>query len=243
MIETIRSEYLKLRTTRTAGGLLAGLLLLCGLAMWGMLANATPAELATGLSTTDVLTPILAVVPVFVLVLGIRSFTDEVRHGSLVPTFLATPDRRRVLAAKIVVLAAASVIFALVALAFGTAGVLAFLAIKGVASPIAWGAIAALAGTALAVVAVWSALGVAIGALVRHQVAAIVGALAWVFIGEGLIATIAHGAANWLPGQAAAIALGIDPGRSQVFGAAVLVGWTVAATALAATTLTRRDVV
>ena len=38
----------------------------------------------------------------FVLILGLRSFTDEFRFGSIVPTLLANPDRRRVLVAKLV---------------------------------------------------------------------------------------------------------------------------------------------
>ena len=50
MIDTIRSEFLKLRTTRTAGGLAAGLLALTGLAIWGSVANTSPAKLAMGLS-------------------------------------------------------------------------------------------------------------------------------------------------------------------------------------------------
>jgi hypothetical protein len=83
MIDTIRSEFLKLRTTRTAGGLAAGLLALTGLAIWGSVANASPAKLAMGLSSTELLIPLLLVFPVFVLILGIRLFTDEFRHGSV----------------------------------------------------------------------------------------------------------------------------------------------------------------
>ncbi len=48
---------------------------------------------------------LMALVPVFVLVLGVRAYTDEARHGSIVPTLLASPDRRRVVAAKLVVVA------------------------------------------------------------------------------------------------------------------------------------------
>ena len=49
------------------------------------------------------------------LVLGIRSVTDEVRHGSLVPTLLATPDRRRVVLAKLAIVAGAGAVFGLAA--------------------------------------------------------------------------------------------------------------------------------
>ena len=49
MNDVIRSEFRKLRTTRTAFGLLAGVVALTGLAIWGSLGSATHAELAAGL--------------------------------------------------------------------------------------------------------------------------------------------------------------------------------------------------
>jgi ABC-2 type transport system permease protein len=242
MIDTIRTEFLKIRTTRTAGGLLVGLLLLAGLALWAMIANATRAELATGLASTHVLVAVLVAIPVIVLVLGIRSFTDEVRHGSIVPTFLATPDRRRVLAAKVIVIAATSAVFALVAMAFGVAVVIAYLSTQGIPHAVAWGAIASMTGKVLVITALWSTIGVAVGAVVRHQVAAIVGALGWVLIAESLVSSIVPGPARWLPGQAGAIALGIDPQTSAILGAVVFAGWAAVAMTAAAVSLTRRDV-
>ena len=242
MIDTIRTEFLKIRTTRTAGGLLVGLLLLAGLALWAMIATATPAELATGLASTQVLVAVLVAIPAIVLVLGIRSFTDEVRHGSIVPTFLATPDRRRVLAAKVIVIAATSAAFALVAMAFGLAVVIAYLSTQGIPYAVAWGAIASMTGKVLVITALWSTIGVAVGAVIRHQVAAIVGALGWLLIGESLVSSIVPGPARWLPGQAGVIALGIDPQTSAILGAVVFAGWAAVAVTAAVISLTRRDV-
>jgi ABC-2 type transport system permease protein len=242
MIDTIRTEFLKIRTTRTAGGLLVGLLLLAGLALWGMIANATPAELATGLASTHVLIAVLVAIPVIVLVLGIRSFTDEVRYGSIVPTFLATPNRRRVLAAKVIVIAATSTAFALFTMAFGVAVVIAYLSLQGIPSAVAWGAIASMTGKVLVITALWSTIGVAVGAVIRHQVAAIVGALGWLLVVESLVSSIVPGPARWLPGQAGVIALGIDPQTSATLGAVVFAGWAAVAVTAAAISLTRRDV-
>ena len=84
------------------------------------------------------LIPLLLVIPVFVLILGIRSFTDEFRHGSVVPTFLATPERRRVLVAKFVVIAGTAAAFTIASLSFGTGLAMAFLAAKGISAPVAW---------------------------------------------------------------------------------------------------------
>ncbi len=243
MIDTIRSEFLKIRTTRTAGGLFAGLLLLAGLAMWGTLANATPAELGIALSSTLVITGVLVVIPVFVLVLGIRSFTDEVRHGSIVPTFLATPDRRRVLGAKLIVITGISAGFTIAALGLGIGAAAVYFTTQSVPLAIAWGTFASLIGKALVLSALWATIGVAVGAVVRHQVAAIVGTLAWLFVGEALIVGIAPQVGKWLPGQAGAFALGIDPATSVVTGLLVLTAWAIGGALLAGATLTRRDVV
>ena len=243
MIDTIRSEFLKIRTTRTAGGLFAGLLLLAGLAMWGTLANATPAELGLALSSTQVITGVLVVIPVFVLVLGIRSFTDEVRHGSIVPTFLATPDRRRVLGAKLIVITAISAVFTIAALGLGIGAAAGYFATQSISLAIAWGAFAVLMGKALVLSALWATIGIAVGAVIRQQVAAIVGTLAWLFVGEALVVSIAPQVGKWLPGQAGALALGIDPATSAVTSALVLAAWAIAGTLIAGATLSRRDVV
>jgi hypothetical protein len=85
-------------------------------------------------------------------------------------------------------------------------------------------------------------LGVAVGAVVRHQVAAIVGTLAWLFVGEALVTAVVPQPARWLPGQAGAIALGIDPATSAITGVLVVAGWAVAGAAIADAVLRRRDV-
>ena len=243
MIDTIRSEFLKVRTTRTAGGLFAGLLVLAGLAMWGTLANATPEELGIALSSTQVIIGVLVVIPVFVLVLGIRSFTDEVRYGSIVPTFLATPDRRRVLGAKLIVITGISAVFTIAALGLGIGAAAVSFTAQSIPLAFAWGAFAALIGKALVLSALWATIGIAVGAIVRHQVAAIVGTLAWLFVGEALIVGIAPQVGKWLPGQAGAFALGIDSATSAVTGMLVLAAWAIGGSLLADATLTRRDVV
>ena len=61
----------------------------------------------------------------------------------------------------------------------------------------------AAAGGLLIGSAMWAVLGVGIGALVRHQVAAIVGGILWVLVVENLGSALLGGAGRFLPGQAA----------------------------------------
>lgn len=246
MNAVLRSEFVKLRTTRTAFGLLAGAVALAGLALWGSLSGATAAELAAGLTAPFGYAGIVIIVILFVMVLGIRSFTDEVRHGSVVPTFLATPKRVRVLAAKTTVSAAAAVVFAVAALAVGTGVIAVYLVAHGYAVPVAWWTMGALFAKAIAIAVLWAAIGVSIGVVVRHQVAAIVGALAWLLVVENILSGLIPKIAAWLPASASGAAMGIDSASALVtpaVGLIVLVGWTVGAVALASTVIRRRDVV
>jgi ABC-2 type transport system permease protein len=243
MNAVLRSEFRKLRTTRTAFGLLAGAVVLAGLALWGSLSSATPAELAAGLTAPF---GYAGIVIMFVMVLGIRSFTDEARHGSIVPTFLATPKRLRVLAAKTTVSAVAAVVFAVAALTVGIGVIAVYLIAHGYAVPVAWWTMAELFGKAIAIAVLWAAIGVSIGVVVRHQVAAIVGALAWLFVVENILSGLIPKFAAWLPASAAGAAMGVDsasPLVTPVVGMIVLVAWTAGAVALAATVIRRRDVV
>ena len=242
MRDTMRAEFRKLRTTRSAFGLLVGMVLLSGLAIWGTVASASPAELATGITRPQVLFGAVIAIPLFATVLGIRSFTDEYRYGSIVPTFLATPDRRRVLVAKAVTSAVTATAFAAVTMGVGIAVALAFLSTHGIAATIAWGTVAALVGKVIVLAALWSAIGVGVGAIIRHQVAAIVGTLAWMLIAESVVVGIVPELGRWLPAQTAAIGFGLESGVRALVPAVAFVGWTAGVLALAAATL-RRDVV
>ena len=114
MSDAIRSEYRKLRTTRTVRGLLAGLVGLVGLTTWVVIANAGVGT-SVALTSLPLFIELMVIVPVFALVLGIRVYTDEARHGSIVPTLLAIPARRRVAGAKLGVAGVSGASFALAA--------------------------------------------------------------------------------------------------------------------------------
>jgi ABC-type transport system involved in multi-copper enzyme maturation permease subunit len=145
MRHQIASEIRKLTSTRSAYWLLAGLVL--------VVAFGTASVVGADQMTTDLDAPLqrqpfllfpMTVTTVFTMILGIRSFTDEFRHGSIVPTLLASPDRRRVLGAKLVAVAGASVVYAVAAFGTAIAAGAIGLAIQG--GDLAWstGALAAM---------------------------------------------------------------------------------------------------
>ena len=124
------------------------------------------------------------------LLLGILIVTSEFRHGTITPSLLVVPNRTTLTLAKL-----------LAGLAIGVAiGLLTALLISGVTAlvlairDIDTGAdfatfVKLVAGGALAA-ALYAALGVGLGALIRNQVGAIIGVLVWLFVLEGLVGLI-----------------------------------------------------
>jgi hypothetical protein len=105
--------------------------------------------------------------------------------------------------------------------------------------------IRALTGMALAGL-LWAVIGVAIGAIVRRQIPAIVGSLLWLMPGGGLEAVIGDQLGSsvraYLPGnEGMALALAADQ-RGLLWGALVLTGYAVVLMVAGAFLMRRRDV-
>lgn len=116
---------------------------------------------------------------VFPLVVGSLLVTGEYRHKTLTPTFLATPRRGVALAAKMVAGVGMGLVFGVAAVASTVVAGGGALALFGIdpqlGRPETW---AFLARMVLALV-LWVLVGIALGTLVRNQIAAVVGILAF----------------------------------------------------------------
>jgi ABC-2 type transport system permease protein len=138
---------------------------------------------------------------IIVLIVALLAMTTEFRHGTIGRTLQIVPSRTRVLLAKL----EAGVVYALAyyAASLVLVGALLGLAalVYGVALSLGPHTVAALwqAPVALLLNAV---LGVAVGALLRSQVAAITAVLLWFFVAENIIATLLPAVGGWLPFQA-----------------------------------------
>jgi ABC-2 type transport system permease protein len=140
-----------------------------------------------------------------VMLLGVVAVTGESHHRTVTPTFLVTPRRWRVLAAKAAAgaLTGPLVIIVLIA-AVWTLGVLA-----GAVEPTVDAALLAMIARSIPVAACWALLGVAIGAAVRNQTVAVLVPLAWFLLIESLIPAYGLSAlVPWLPGGATTALLG-----------------------------------
>ena len=134
------------------------------------------------------------------IALGAVGAAGEFRHGTAVPTFLATPARWRVLVAK---LAAHLGLGAIVAAAcVGAEMAIALPWIDAQASGVSpWSApvLEPALGSILSGAA-YCSLGVAVGMLVRNQIVALAVTLGWFAVAEGALATFAPDVSRFLPG-------------------------------------------
>jgi ABC-2 type transport system permease protein len=243
-----RAELLKERSTRTSLGLFAAML---GLVLLAVLLHGLGLP-AKDLADPDVQLMILGrgefLGVLFAALLGAMSVTAEIRHGTIRPTFLVTPRRDRVVAAKVVVSVLSGTGFGLVAGTVATAVGTVALGARGIEPQLHRGDYLLLVAGAAAAAALWAAIGVGVGALVRNQVPTLVGICAWLLFVEGLLAgDVAGGLGDvgrLLPGAAASAVSGQDPGTllAPAVGLVLLVGYAVAAALAGALAILRRDV-
>jgi hypothetical protein len=252
----VRAEWTKLVTTRTWIGLLLGACALVG----GIVALFTGLAGTAGQNGQQGVPPVadpgfqkvalaqISQAAVLVLILGIIGMTQEYRHRTATPTFLTTPRRGWVVAAKVVAYALAAVPFAVVVAGVGVAVLEGYGAARGTAPPLTGDNLRVLLYAAGALV-VYAVIGVGVGALLRNQVGAIVGALVYLRVVEPIIAAVPATAPayKWLPGGALqAMTAGI-PGGPDVLqpwqGTVVLLGYGLLAALLGTLLTVRRDVV
>jgi ABC-2 type transport system permease protein len=242
VIGQLRSELLKQRSTQTT--------LLLFLAMFGLVAFAVAMHVlalnADQLSTRSHQLEVFQVGTragmLFAGLAGVIAITAEIRYGTIRPTFLVTPRRGPVIAAKLAVGGLVGVIFGLLAelLMTGTAAV--GFAARGIDNQLAAADyVQLLAGGAVAA-ALWAVAGVGVGALVRNQVGALVGLCAWMFLVESVSEGFVPGAARLLPGGSGLALAGNSDELSAGIAALLLALYASAIAAAGWLATLRRDV-
>ena len=186
MNHLLRAEILKLRTTRTPY-----VLLLVGVLLAGVTTSALVGSGAVEQDRALALAQGSSFASFLVLVLGALLVTNEYRHGTITTTFLGEPRRVHVLVAKLLVAAAAGVLFALVTLATTAAIALPWLAARDEALPLDGQALEACGRLVLAF-ALYAVLGAAVGAVIQGQVGTIVAIFVWFLVVESLVGLVSQ---------------------------------------------------
>ena len=222
-MNAVRAELLKARTTRLLLWFGLGLVAFIVLVISVHLATSDPAEIDTAshqrsLFETAGLAGVLAVLVGSVLI------TTEYVHGTINQTFLAVPQRARMLAAKLTAVAVVGGALGLLAVAATFVTAALWFAGRGIGFHLGGGTWLPLLG-AIGASMLAAAMGLGLGAVLRRQTASVVLILLWLLIGENILATI-RGTGPYYPGYAVAGVVGARGNATDqtlAFGPALLV--------------------
>ena len=258
----VRVELLKIRATRLNYGLLGAAAAITALfavlesARAGSGAPNTPASLSTPAGLSQVMTAGVWAL-MFAAVLGVTVSSGEFRHRTATFTYLAAPDRNRVLAAKAIAAALAGAVLGLAGFAVSAVSSLAFVAARGYSVSLGAATFADRGAGGLVAGGLLAAIGVVLGTLVRSQLAGVIGVFVWAMIIESLIGGLFTAVRPYLPYTAASTlagtplggaafgpAHGVNGGTPLPFAAAtaLLAAIALVGGIIAARTTVRRDV-
>jgi ABC-2 type transport system permease protein len=200
-VNAFRAELLKVATTRLLLWLGLGLVAFIVLVISVHVGTGDPLELQMRSSQRS-LFEVAGLAGVLATLAGSVLITTEYAHGTINQTFLAVPQRPRLLVAK---LGAVAVVGAALALLAGIATFVSatlWFAGRGIDLDLAGGTwlplVAAIGASMLT-----AAMGLGVGSILRRQTAATVLILLWLLIGENVL-TAVRGTGPYYPGFAAA---------------------------------------
>ena len=215
MIRLVRAELVKLSTTRLFLWLGVLIVALSGFVTTITILSTDELSLAT-LNQQRSLAQFAAVGAIIALIVGIVLAAGEYAHGTIAHTFLVSPVRLRVVAAKLI------------------AGAIVGVLVTGFAELVTWTIAAAwisgrsvpflldsrpVLDTYLGILgagALAAVLGVGLGAVLRRQTAAIVIALIWLLVGEPVLSIA--GIQEYAPGHAIAAVAVAGERSSELLG-------------------------
>jgi ABC-2 type transport system permease protein len=248
----VSSELLKVTSTKMWLGMLIGVAVFISIGVLSQIF--APDQSSSGfvqprLTTTEGMRNLFAQAGgayVFAIIIGALGMTQELRHQTLTPTLLAEPRRNKVTSAKMAAYFGIGAFYGLVGVLIGYALAFALLPLK-THTDIPVNALWQIAGGAVLGSALFAVLGVAVGTLVRNQIAAILGILLWVLPIEQLVVLFLPSIGKWLPGGALNGVLQTTGVNNTTYlpvwaGALVLIGYTALFAIAAALTTQRRDV-
>jgi len=238
----LQAELLKLRTTRTFIALVgsAVALSLVLLVLNTLLTDEFDEESVRFTFAGDF-------TGLFILLLGAMGMAGEWRHRTITSTVLAAPDRLKLLVAKTLSYAVAGVVVSFVVTAMLMLVGTIILSSRGLTT-LPFSDLLDIMWRNLVVSAYLGAFGVCVGAIVRSQVASIVGLLIFPIAVEVTLFALAPEVAKYMPINGAPSGLvdvSFDDGATEFLdpgiAALVMFGWVTVLFAAGAVLLQRRD--
>jgi hypothetical protein len=189
---------------------------------------------------------------------GALAVTSEYRHRTIAYTFLFAPKRHRVLGAKLAAYGIAGLVYGLLVAASASAALYGGAAGRGIEIGASPGTVAGILAGLAAAMAVYTVIGVGLGALIQNQTATLIVLGAYLYMVEHTLAIIPgfNLVYPFLPGGATAalteaslmseaaveVTGSAAPLLPPLIGAAVLLGYALFASGAAVLAPLRRDV-
>jgi ABC-type antimicrobial peptide transport system permease subunit len=200
MIQLVRAELLKLRTTQVWFWMLLLAIAVGVLAVVATLASndvKSPADVPLLFANANG-----AIVTAFIL--GVLGITTEFRYQTITPTVLQTPSRRTVVAAKLLSYAIIGLAYALACLAVQLMIALPWLSAKGIDFSLSDPDLRRAIFGFPVIFLLFAIMGIGVGALLRNQIVAMVVGLVFLLALENILVAIpkVRNAYPYLPGGA-----------------------------------------
>ncbi len=202
MINQVRAEIIKIRSTRTTLGLVIGMLVLviAITLLTGLLEHAS--DLRDSKENQLQLLNTGSIAGIFASLAGILVVTSETRFGTIRPTFLVTPSWLRILGAKVSASVIAGIVMGVVGMLFSYVIGDVCLSQRGIprlleSGDIAWLLVGAIVGSGI-----WGGIGVGIGTVIRNQIGAVIVFLAFSFVLENILFGLVPSVGRYAPLQA-----------------------------------------
>jgi len=260
MIEVIRAEWIKLRTTAVPWVLTGIALVINGLLILVIFLRH---DRLTGGDTVPHTTQQLNNLVgsgfqgyLFALLLGVLCITSEFRHKTVTTSFLVTPQRPVFVIGKMILAAIAGAVLAVIMLVATMIGGGLTLAARGGSFSAMLHQLPSVAPGMILVFALFAILGVGVGSVLTNQVAAIIVVLGWFIILEGILVSLVTSTEKWVPTGAALAASNLTRGAgggngggnqvvhlfNQWQGTVLMLGYGILFAAVGSYFLNRRDI-
>lgn len=248
MRSLIQAELLKLRTTRTFRLYVVASLAFVPVTI-ALALNGAGKDGNAALESSEGVRNVIAAASagtLMLLLIGILVMAGEFRHNTATSTFLLSPDRSRVVGAKLAATGLVGVGVAIASSLLTLAIALPWLSAEGVdVGPRAGDIGIVLLGALLATV-VSAVAGVGVGALVPNQTVAVTVALVWMMTVEALLVSFKPEIGRWLPGGASSALTEVATANGGLLpmwgGALLLAGYGLVFATAGTRLLLRRDI-
>lgn len=249
----VRAELRKLTTTKMPWAFLAVLVAIAAInasaVIWGTDFDGSKGFISTAADQRSLIA-FAANAMMGAGLFGGIAVAREYAHGTVIPTFLSSPNRIRAVLAQLVAVAIGGAVLALVGAALTAGAVAAALPTTEYGFMVsAAGVVRVLAAAAYAGAA-GAVLGAGIGSLVRNTGGAVTAVVLVLIIAPPLIVQLISDATSWVPSPLAIALSGVEPEaagvESQVSGLSAsfgLAAWAVVPAVVGLVSVQRRDVV